>query len=314
MTYVRAAAALALSAAGLWWVLHGMDPAQLRDAWRGTEGLPWFLLVPAAVGVEFAARSWRWGVLLSPLRLGKGRLFAVTSAGFFVNSVLPFRAGEAARLYWTCRDSGASPAFGAAVLVVDRLFDVLVIAALFVFVLLRWNAFPGSRAAAAVLGAGALLGCLCLWALARWPEKASAAAGRAGLPERPRAWLVDFARGSGALARPSAFAGLFLLSLSFWAMNAVLFSWLSRVFGLGLSLTEGAALLLSFCAGAAVPSAPGYVGTLEAAGAALLAAAGRPRAESLSFILTLHAASILSTALYGAPGLFFLGKDRAHAS
>ena len=57
-------------------------------------------------------------------------------------------------------------------------------------------------------------------------------------------------------------------------MNVGLFAVVSRIFGLDLSMTEGAALIVAFATGAALPSAPGYVGALEAAGVVLLSAAG----------------------------------------
>jgi uncharacterized protein (TIRG00374 family) len=235
-------------------------------------------------------------------------LYPITAGGFFLNNILPFRAGEAARIYWTHRRTGKPVASCAAVLGMDRLFDMLAIATLMVLVMTLWAGFPGSRRFAAVFGAATIGGLLGLWTIAGRPERAASWAAALRLPARLGTWARELAEGSAALRKPAVLAGLYVLSVAFWSMSVTLSVLLSRCFGLNISWLESAALTLAFCAGAFLPSAPGYVGVLEAAGVALLTAAGRDRLTSFSFVFSLHLTQMLAIALVGLPSLFVLGE------
>jgi uncharacterized membrane protein YbhN (UPF0104 family) len=180
------------------------------------------------------------------------------------------------------------------------------------WVLARWRGFPGAGRSAVFFGVGVAGAALVLWTVARRPGLASALAKKIRLPERPRRWVEEFARGAAPVADLRVFLGLYVLSLCFWSMNVVLFTLVSRVFRLGLSLTEGTALISAFAVGAALPSTPGYVGTLDAAGVALLLAAGRSRAAAVPFVLTVHVVQMLSTPLYGIPSLIANSGRRPH--
>lgn len=298
---------LAASAGGLWWALRGVSVAGAAEAWRSAES-PWALaVVPLWVPVEYALRALRWSSLSGlPFR----RAYAVTAAGFFLNSVLPARAGEAARLYWTHRGTGRGLTDCAGVLGLDRLFDVISLAVLLAVVAAFWPGFPGGGRAGLAFAAAVAAGTLLLWAAARRPEAAVAASARLGLPERARGWLAGFLRGVAPLADGGRFARLLAVSLLFWGLVAGVFAAGSRAFGLDLSWTEGAGLVLAFCAGAAVPAAPGYVGTMDAAGVSLLAAAGRTGSEAGLFVLVSHALQLLASAAVGAPALLSLGRWR----
>jgi hypothetical protein len=306
---LRLALAAAVSALGLWWALKGMTAERWSEAARHASCLWLLALVPAAMGIEFVLRAKRWGGLLPrSVRPSFRRVFSITAGGFFLNNILPFRAGEAARLLWTRRDTGTPAAACGAVLGLDRLFDMMALATVLFWVLSRWKGFPGGGRAGFLFGAGTAAVAIMLWAAARRPDRAVSLARGCRLSGRPLRWVEEFARGAAPLADPRLFLRLYLISMVFWGMNAVMFAAVSRVFGLGLSPTEGAALIVAFATGAALPSAPGYVGPLEAAGVALLSAAGRPREAAVPFILTLHAAQILSTAIFGVPSLFALSR------
>jgi uncharacterized protein (TIRG00374 family) len=272
----------------------------------------WLLLIiPISTAVEFLLRSVRWRRLLGDGHgMSFSKIVSITSGGFFLNNVLPFRAGEAARLMWTWKGTGRPIASCAAVLGLDRLFDMMAIATLMLIAATGWRGAAWAGDAAVTLGAAVICGTGLLWAMARFPDRASAAANGLRLPARLRSWISDFSHGAAPLADFRVFIGVYLLTMGFWVMTAGVFALISRVFGLDLSFVEGAALVVSFAVGAALPSAPGYVGVLEAAGVSFLMAAGRPRVESGAFVLVLHAGQILTTALYGIPALFSIGMPR----
>ena len=126
MKYARWAAALIVSGAGLWFALHGVKWSQVIYAVAHLKKPGWLLICLAIVGVVFLGRSLRWKLILSPL-LPAARVvdfFPITAGGFFLNNVLPFRAGEVARVFWTHQRMGVPVGSLVSVLAVERLFDI----------------------------------------------------------------------------------------------------------------------------------------------------------------------------------------------
>jgi hypothetical protein len=83
-----------------------------------------------------ALRSWRWGVILSPMeKVDQLSLFSVTSVGFLAIIAFPARIGELARPYLIANKSqiGMSAAVGS--ILVERVFDCLTVLFIFVFAL-----------------------------------------------------------------------------------------------------------------------------------------------------------------------------------
>jgi glycosyltransferase 2 family protein len=300
------ALALGVSAAGLWFAFHGTSWEDLKASWASVRSPGWLLVFPAVAGAEFFLRTVRWTLLLKPLAPAAARwrvLFPVTAAGFFLNNVLPFRAGELARVYWTRRRTGVPFTGGLAVLTADRVFDMLCLLTLGAVVFVsKPGLFPASGALAA-FAAGAVGGLAALLFLARFPEPARRVLRR--LPSRPAAWGEQFLAAAGTLRSGRSIVLIYLVSLSFWILNVSFVQKLAGLFSLPLSWTEAAFFVLALCAGAFLPSAPGYVGALEAAGVAALQALGHDRHGALAFVLTVHFAQILSTAVWGIPSLFF---------
>src|SRR4051812_8065800 len=110
---------------------------QWADAWRAARQANYWLLllsIIAATGM-FPLRARRWRTLLDPVapKLPFGPLWRATAIGMMVNNVLPARAGELARAYVLSREVPAVPfSTGLASLVVDRVFDAIVVLLLLV--------------------------------------------------------------------------------------------------------------------------------------------------------------------------------------
>ena len=89
--------------------------------------------------VNLAIRAWRWQYLLEPLGAPTfGNAFRATAVGFAASSVLPARAGEVIRPYFSGAGSERMSATGAfATIILERLLDmvtVLLLLASYVFV------------------------------------------------------------------------------------------------------------------------------------------------------------------------------------
>lgn len=300
--------ALLLSGAGLWFALRGADPQAMQESVRRIHAPYGLLLIPLVVFVEFSLRAWRWKILLAPLRRAPFKtLWFITAAGFFLNNVLPFRVGELARVYWTRQKTGAPFAAGLAVLAGDRVLDMLCLLTLTGLVLSQKTGLLASASAVWTFGAITVAGLAVLGFVARLPQPLKKRLENSAALKPLTSRLIHFVEGAAALKSPWTLLKAYVVSLLFWSIDVSFLMALGRLFSLPLSWLDGAWLLVAMCFGAALPSAPGYVGTLEAAGVAALGLIGYDRNLTLPFILILHFGQILSTALWGVPSLWTAG-------
>ncbi|MEW6406293.1 MAG: lysylphosphatidylglycerol synthase transmembrane domain-containing protein, partial [Chloroflexota bacterium] len=103
---------LALKTANYWWILPGV----------------------AVYFIAVWARAWRWHYLLKPIKLIPTRvMFPITCIGYMGNNIYPARAGEVLRAVILKRKEGVSVSASLATIIVERIFDGVVMLA-FVFV------------------------------------------------------------------------------------------------------------------------------------------------------------------------------------
>jgi glycosyltransferase 2 family protein len=272
-----------------------------EEAWHALRSVDYWWLVPAtgALVVSTVARAARWRVLFQPGR--RPPLWETTKAtliGLLFNSILPLRAGEAARIVALKRYAAVSPAESTATVAVERLFDVLALL-LLLFVTTPWLPHVSWLRSAAVLGIVLLVGLI------------GAVAVVVLLGERP----------VRSLLRPvTKLPGLHDLDVNGVAVNVnrglsplrhvrhgllgfawTVFSWLvialsvwSLMIGFGLHLSFLAAVLTTVAVGLAfiVPAAPSAVGVFEAAAIAATKAYGVPQSQGLAFAVVLHALNL----------------------
>jgi uncharacterized protein (TIRG00374 family) len=312
MKILKWAVALSVSAAGLYFALKDVHWHEIREAVAALRNPERLLLCLGSSLVIFSSRSLRWKKLMDPLAPGAGwrTYFPISSGGFFLNNILPFRAGELARVVWTRRKTGAPVSAVFSVLAVERVFDmVTLLIFLLVIVLQKPYLASSSRLvgglAAAVAGAFAVV-----FLLARRPSLVTGSALFMKLPARARGLALQFIDGTAALKNTGVLALLMAVSCLFWAVDIKFMQIAAHLFSIPLSWTDAAWLMCVFCLGAALPSAPGYVGTLEASGVAALGLLGYEAARVLPYILTLHITQMAATAFWGVPSLFALGSFR----
>ena len=129
---------LIVSAFFLWLALQGLH---LEEVWQDLQEGNYLWLIPS-VGVYFLAvlaRTWRWDFMLRPLkRISIRRLFPVVVIGYMGNNIYPFRAGELLRSYVLYRREDVPVGSSLATVVVERVFDGLVML-LFVFLALPFT-------------------------------------------------------------------------------------------------------------------------------------------------------------------------------
>jgi uncharacterized protein (TIRG00374 family) len=315
---------LAISVAFLWLALRGL---RLETVWNALQHGNYIWLIPS-VAVYFLAvwaRTWRWHYMLRPLKeISLRRLFPVVVIGYMGNNVYPFRAGEVLRSYVLRRREGVTMSASLATVVVERVFDGLVML-IFVFAALPLAPLASGYIRIVVIGAsisffGALLFFL---ALAAIPERANRFAEivvNAFLPKRVRRPILEmtarFLEGLESLRSFRSVLMIFFTSLVIWLLETVKYWFIMQAFPFEVSFF--ALMLMNGVVNLAttIPSAPGYIGTFDAPGIAVLNLYGVELALATAYTLVLHAALWLPITLLGVyymikEGLGWSDFDRA---
>jgi uncharacterized protein (TIRG00374 family) len=302
------------------WVLRDVSVAAvLGEIRRAHVGL--LAACVAAATASFLIRAFRWHVLLLPdfptSRLGTR--FAAVCIGFMVNNVFPARLGEFARAYSFTRVEPIKISQSLASLVVERVFDAIVLGTFFVLTI-SYASFTADRelllvGAGWVAGSVLSIGLLLLWAMARWPQQVlglvQRVAGRflaPALTERAVGILASFIRGLGALRDPWVFARALLWSLAVWLCIAASY-WLGLLaFDIRAPGFVGATFLMCVIGFAvAIPSSPGFFGPFEAGARLALSAFGVDSVLIVSFATGYHILTFIPVTLIGIWYLYRLG-------
>lgn len=308
--WIRWTLALVLTIGGSVVAVRGVDWTVFRGALGRPGALAGLLLVPIFLGVEYRLRTLRWSLLVGPA----GGLFPVVAASFFLNTVLPFRAGEAARVYFTHRRSGRPVAGCVSSLVADRLGDSLALAGVFVvFAAVHGGDFVPVRRVAALIALLVAVGGV-LASVVAWPAGWRRRLVSPGASSTWTALIDGFLSGVAPLRDPRTAVAVAGLSAGLWTMNALLFWGVSLGFGLGLTTVQAGGVLAAIALGVALPSTPGFLGVYEAAGVLALTAMGVDKAPALAFVLALHGAQMVGTAVWGGPALWFLARGERNGS
>jgi uncharacterized protein (TIRG00374 family) len=306
-----------ISAFLLWLALRGLH---LEAVWQALRTANYWWLIPG-VGIYFVgvwARAWRWHYLLRPLKaISTARMFPVVTIGYMGNNIYPARAGEVLRAYVLKREEGVPVSASLATILIERIFDGVVML-MFVFFnlgalarLTGDSGLAGSIQAVALWGTAAFSAALAAFLLAAlFPHQslnlfhrfvAPRLPGR--LRERVSKLVVSFWTGLEALRSPRNILMVFVTSIVIWLLETGKYWFVMHAFDFsgytggffGLMLMNGIVNLAT-----TIPSAPGYVGTFDTPGIAVLTAYGLDPAIAAGYTLTLHAALWLPITLLGA--------------
>jgi uncharacterized protein (TIRG00374 family) len=282
----------------LWLALRGLD---LERFWQALEGAQYLWLVPGVL-VYFGAvwaRTWRWHYMLRALKMVPlRRLFPVVTMSYMGNNLFPARAGEALRAYVLKRDENVSMSASFATILVERIFDGLVML-LFVFLTLPLvpDLQPDLRRLV-VLASIAFFGALVVFlVLASTPATTrrlyTALIGRL-VPARFRDTSLNlaerFMEGLIGLRHGRDLAMIFFTSAVVWLLETVKYWFVMHAFPFEVSFF--ALMLMNGLANLAltIPAAPGGIGPFDWAGIGTLVAFGVERSLASAYTIVLHVA------------------------
>lgn len=311
---VRAAWLVAGTGVGgvlIWLGVRRADWDQIGSALRQSE---WAWLVPSLflLGAATGLRALRWRFLFDRARRPAfGPVVHALLIGQFFNVVLPFRAGEAARLVSLYRRTRTARAQIGATVLIERVYDV---AALFVllFAALPWLPDVAWLQAATWLALG--LGVLLVLAIGVLALRGESAIRLVLIPlrllpisEERLEWAnVNLLRGLAGLRDVRLGILAAALTLASWLVFAASFWTVMIALDLDLPFDAGVLALVATGLALIVPSPPAALGVFEAAVVAALAAYGLSLSDALPYALVLHA---VNTVPYLAAGAVLLPAE-----
>ena len=260
---VQTALGLAVGIVLLWLAFARTDIAGLGRR-LGQVQVTWLLLAIACYWAALAIRSWRWRIILSPLRrLPFLQVYHCLIVGYAANNVLPARLGELLRADYLGRRSGISRLSVIGTIVVELLFDVIVFVGFILAGIAALHGRPDSRIApilhvVEVVGAGCVLLALMLFVLLRVRHKRLPAA-ISFLEHRLRSLtdglhLITGLEEVGMLAAATAVV---------WTADSCSTWLLCRALGANLGFMELLLVMGMSCLAALIPAAPANIGSIQ---------------------------------------------------
>jgi hypothetical protein len=218
------------------------------------------------------------------------------------------------------RKEGVSVSASLATIIVERIFDGVVMLA-FVFVnlselakLTGASGFVGNIQQVALIGTGVFIGALAIFLIAAMYPHMTANIGLwiiyKVLPKRLHEKVIGvmnkFLDGLASLRSPFNVLMVFFTSVIIWLLETGKYWFVMHAFDFSVSFF--ALMLMNGIVNLAttIPSAPGYIGTFDAPGIAVLTAYGVDQATAAGYTLTLHVALWLPITLLGA---YYLARE-----
>ncbi len=129
---------LGVAALALWYTLRNVPLDELMASFKTVQ---YVYILPALVLIVaiYVVRAYRWRILLNPLKdIPVKEIYSPLMVGFLAN-VLPARGGEVVRAYLMSKKQSVAFTGVFATIVVERLFDLVMVLALFAYVLVVYS-------------------------------------------------------------------------------------------------------------------------------------------------------------------------------
>jgi len=309
---IKVALGCGVGALFLWLAFRNARFGELAET---LDGLQWRWLL-AAIGVSVLIqlfRAWRWQVELRPLEhVPLLRVWLITSVSYMAINLLPARLGELSRPWLMARKSSVSFANVVGNLVVEKTLDSLVLVLYILLGLLTTAGLPGWVRHGALLPA-ALAAVLVAFVWLLWARGEAFFESKVlkRLPEKPAATVRKIVSaivaGMRILPDKRLLATAIALSIALWSLPILSSYVMIRAFGFDVPFSAAVMIFIFIGVGAAIPNAPGMVGTFQYACILALGLFGISESQALAYGLALNAVQLLTLVTQGLIALPILG-------
>lgn len=305
---------IAVSAVFLYFALRNL---QLGMVWEALKSAEYWWLLPG-IAVYFIGvwvRAWRWHYLLRPLKkIPTKTMFPIVTIGYMGNNVFPARAGEVLRAAILKDRENVPISASLATIVVERIFDAVVMLG-FVFFnlgalenLTHNSGFIGNIKQLSIWGAVIFLGALIVFLLAAMfplvTERITIGLIDRLVPlrfrDKTRSVALKFLTGLESLRSPKDALMVLVTTVIIWLLETGKYWFVMQ--GFDFQVSYFALMLMNGIVNLAttLPSAPGYLGTFDGPGIAVLVAYGVAPEMAAGYTLVLHAALWFPITMLGA--------------
>lgn len=262
---------------------------------------------------SYIFRSRRWQGLFEDTHLRFQDSVRVLILGFFMNNILPARAGELVRAHLGSKVTGETRTLVLASIAIERIIDGLTISIMFVIFAFGLGDAELSRRLSYVAFAFAGITVGVIFVIA-FRDKVFSFVDRVQTRFHSTAtkYFTDklqiFINGLSPMCSWDRIPALVAWSAVIWGTELLIYIFVNRAFGAGLNLAECVLFLVAVNFSSLIPAAPGGIGVIEAVSSAVLVSMGTPRELALIMVLTQHA---IQYVVIGIPGAALLLTWRA---
>lgn len=319
---------LLLTVAGLWLAFRDVNLQQIFDIVRQVK-IPWLAVFGFLTLFQIFVRGLRWHYLsCHHKKMPVYSLYKISTIGFALNSILPLRIGEFARAVLLKKKHDVSFSFGFSTIVVERVYDFLVILILFTPLLLRLEIPPdfemhfenyviSAQLIQTLVRNVAYMTSLGLVVLVAFQFSLFQNMGLYILDivgkvlprvfyQKLRTMYLHLVHGFQSFKNAKNVLITLLLSFLVWLIIGLSFYTASLAIPqISLNYIQSLFTSLMICFGIMIPSAPGYWGLFELAGKFALVLLGFNEDIALSYTLVVHFVQMLFIVFFG---LFYLSR------
>ncbi|MBT6176851.1 MAG: flippase-like domain-containing protein [Deltaproteobacteria bacterium] len=259
----------------LYWVFRGLDTTDLMKVYRNLDAPLLFVSATLFIPMQLF-RLGRWILLTSPLGVVSFReQIRISIVGNALTILLPLRLGEFSRPAMLKSVSGVPVSSGLGVTALERVLDGLLISGVF------WALIPFMPIAAtenkvvfgAAIGSGLLFStaALALVGMATRPQWIELVGlqtmGRLAPSLWEKVWelMKAFVAGLQVLRGPRNILAVFGATVGYWGANALVVAGVAAACGMKLPWVAAPLILCVLVFAIMLPSAPGFLGTYQAA-------------------------------------------------
>ena len=265
----------------------------------------WLALTVILTATSYFMRARRWQFLFPNFGINYATSLRVLILGFFMNNVLPAKAGEIVRAHMGSRSTGQTRTLVLATIASERLADGLSLSLMFViFCFHLGDAQVNTNLSYVAL----LFGCVTLAVLftlvLRQPILGLAESVSKRLDNKASEYAFDrlrlFLDGLKPLCSARIVPIVILWSTLIWLIELCVFVCVSQAFDANLSLAMCVLFMVTVNFSSLIPAGPAGVGVIEAVTSAVLVSVGVPKELALTMVITQHAIQYLVVGIPGA--------------
>lgn len=294
----------AITCVALYLAFRGVD-WQVLYSHLGSVDVLWICVAVLLTALSYVMRARRWQHLFAQPTLDIKNSYKALILGFFMNNILPARAGELVRAHVGAKISGETRTLVLATVASERLADGLTLSLFFVtFAFHRGNeSLSANLSYVALLFLAVLVGVVLTLALRkslfrlldrlsnRFDHKAS---------QYTTNRIQVFIEGLAPMCSPRKLPSLIAWSVIIWTAELLVYASIVQAFDAELPLALCVLFMVTVNFSSLIPAAPGGIGVIEAIASAVLVSVGVPKELALTMVLTQHVMQYLMVAIPGS--------------